>query len=39
MAEMGAMALELTLRAPAARPRRRLTGHQLVIRDSTAPPR
>ncbi|MGH8825392.1 MAG: LacI family DNA-binding transcriptional regulator [Jiangellaceae bacterium] len=39
MAEMGAMALGLTLRAPAARPRRRRTGHQLVIRDSTAPPR
>lgn len=38
MAEMGAMALELTLRAPATRPRRRRTGHELVIRDSTAPP-
>lgn len=38
MAAMGAMALELTLRPPAARPRRRRTGHELVIRDSTAPP-
>jgi LacI family transcriptional regulator len=39
MAEMGAMALDLTLRAPAARPRRRRTGHELVVRDSTAQPR
>ena len=39
MADMGAMALELTLREPAARPRRRRTGHELVVRDSTAPPR
>jgi LacI family transcriptional regulator len=38
MAEMGAVALELTLRPPAARQRRRRTGHELVIRDSTAPP-
>ena len=36
MADMGAMALQLTLRPPAARPRRRRTGHELVIRDSTA---
>jgi LacI family transcriptional regulator len=39
MADMGAMALQLTLRPPAARPRRRRTGHELVIRDSTAPAR
>jgi LacI family transcriptional regulator len=39
MADMGAIALELTLRPPAARPRRRRTGHELVVRDSTAPPR
>jgi LacI family transcriptional regulator len=38
MAEMGAIALELTLRPPATRPRRRRTGHELVVRDSTAPP-
>lgn len=39
MADLGAMALELTLRAPAVRPRRRRTGHELVVRASTAPPR
>ena len=39
MAQMGAMALELTLRPPASRARRRRTGHELVVRDSTAPPR
>lgn len=39
LAEMGARALELTLRPPAARPRRRRTGHELVVRDSTGPPR
>jgi LacI family transcriptional regulator len=39
MADMGAIALELTLRPPASRPRRRRTGHELVVRDSTAPPR
>jgi LacI family transcriptional regulator len=38
MAEMGALALDLTLRPPAARPRRRRTGHELVVRASTAPP-
>jgi LacI family transcriptional regulator len=38
MAEMGAIALELTLRPPATRPRRKRTGHELVVRDSTAPP-
>jgi LacI family transcriptional regulator len=35
---MGAIALELTLRPPASRPRRRRTSHELVVRDSTAPP-
>ncbi|GAB4085995.1 LacI family DNA-binding transcriptional regulator [Myceligenerans cantabricum] len=39
MSEMGAAAFELALRAPAARPRRRATGHRLVARDSTARPR
>jgi LacI family transcriptional regulator, galactose operon repressor len=38
MAEMGELALQLTLRPPANRPRRRRTGHELVVRDSTAPP-
>lgn len=38
MTDMGRTALELTLRPPARRPRRRHTGHQLVVRDSTAPP-
>jgi len=38
MAEMGATALELTLRPPAARPRRKSTTHTLVPRASTAPP-
>ncbi len=38
MAEMGAMALELTLRTPAARPRRKRTTHTLIPRASTAAP-
>ncbi|MGH2697848.1 MAG: LacI family DNA-binding transcriptional regulator [Actinomycetota bacterium] len=38
MADMGEMALELTLGKPATRARRRRTGHELVIRDSTSPP-
>jgi LacI family transcriptional regulator len=38
MSEIGAAALELALRPPSARPRRRSTGHALVVRDSTAPP-
>jgi LacI family transcriptional regulator len=37
MAEMGATALELALKPPAARPRRRPTQHTLVVRDSTGP--
>lgn len=39
MREMGEMALSLALSPPASRPRRRATGHQLVVRDSTARPR
>lgn len=39
MREMGEMALTLALGPPAARPRRRTTGHELVVRDSTARPR
>ncbi|MFC8923458.1 LacI family DNA-binding transcriptional regulator [Cellulosimicrobium sp. NPDC057127] len=38
MSEIGAAALELALRPASARPRRRSTGHTLVVRDSTAPP-
>ncbi|MEV4349671.1 LacI family DNA-binding transcriptional regulator [Actinoplanes sp. NPDC049596] len=37
MTDMGRMALDLALKPPAARPRRRRTGHQLVVRDSTGP--
>lgn len=39
MRRMGELALELALSPPAARPRRRTTGHELVVRDSTAAPR
>jgi LacI family transcriptional regulator len=39
MADMGATALEMTLREPTARPRRRRTGHELITRASTATPR
>lgn len=38
MVAMGEHALELALKEPATRPRRRVAGHQLVVRDSTAPP-
>jgi LacI family transcriptional regulator len=37
MMEMGKMALGLALKPPSARPRRRSTGHTLVVRDSTGP--
>ncbi len=37
MSQMGEMALTLALKPPAARPRRHLTGHTLVVRDSTGP--
>ncbi|MFD1860730.1 LacI family transcriptional regulator [Aeromicrobium camelliae] len=39
MTSIGEIALSLTLQEPAARPRRRTTGHELVIRDSTGAPR
>ncbi|PSL00284.1 LacI family transcriptional regulator [Murinocardiopsis flavida] len=39
MAEMGALALEMTFGPRAEKPRRRRTSHTLVVRDSTAPPR
>ncbi|UMG93619.1 LacI family DNA-binding transcriptional regulator [Nocardioides sp. TF02-7] len=38
MVDMGEQALELALRDPAVRPRRRVAGADLVVRDSTAPP-
>ncbi|UCM87708.1 LacI family DNA-binding transcriptional regulator [Streptomyces marincola] len=37
MADMGAAALRLVLGPAPARPRRRTTGHRLVVRDSTGP--
>lgn len=37
MAEMGAQALRMALMAPASRPRRKQTGHQLIVRSSTGP--
>lgn len=38
MVDMGEQALEMALKEPAARPRRRVAKHELVARDSTAPP-
>lgn len=38
MIAMGAHALELVLKPPASRSRRLRTGHELVVRSSTAPP-
>ncbi|MGI3223769.1 substrate-binding domain-containing protein [Streptomyces sp. GTA36] len=37
LAEMGRQALSMALRPPASRPRRKSTGHELVVRDSTGP--
>jgi LacI family transcriptional regulator len=37
MTDMGRMALEMALKPRAARPRRRSTGHRLIVRDSTGP--
>ncbi|MEV4706251.1 substrate-binding domain-containing protein [Actinoplanes sp. NPDC049316] len=37
MTGMGRMALEPALKPPSGRPRRRPTGHTLMIRDSTGP--
>lgn len=39
MTDMGRMALELALKPRASRARRRSTGHQLIVRDSTGAPR
>ncbi|MER7078545.1 transcriptional regulator, LacI family [Saccharopolyspora kobensis] len=39
MTGMGEQALLLALKEPSVRPRRRTTGHRLVVRDSTAAPR
>ena len=38
MVAMGELALELALKEPGSRPRRRSAGHELVVRDSTGPP-
>jgi LacI family transcriptional regulator, galactose operon repressor len=37
MAEMGELALSMALKPPSARRRRKNTGHQLIVRDSTGP--
>ena len=37
MTDMGRMALDLALKPRSARPRRRPTGHRLIVRDSTGP--
>ena len=37
MAQLGAQALSMALKPPSSRPRRRTTGHELVVRDSTGP--
>ncbi|KAA1422472.1 LacI family transcriptional regulator [Mumia zhuanghuii] len=39
MAEMGADALMMALKDPSSRPRRRHTGHELMVRDSSGPVR
>jgi LacI family transcriptional regulator len=38
MTAMGEQALELALKDPTVRPRQRVARHELVVRDSTAPP-
>ncbi|MEU4419789.1 LacI family DNA-binding transcriptional regulator [Actinoplanes sp. NPDC024001] len=37
MTEMGRMALELALKPPTSRPRKRATGQELIVRNSTGP--
>jgi LacI family transcriptional regulator len=37
MAEMGQLALSMALKPRSSRPRRKSTGHELVVRDSTGP--
>lgn len=39
MEELGRLALWMTLQPVTQRPRRKTTGHELVVRDSTSPPR
>ena len=39
MAELGAAALRMAMLEPASRPRRKTTGHELVVRASAAPPK
>ncbi|NHC46516.1 LacI family DNA-binding transcriptional regulator [Motilibacter aurantiacus] len=38
MTQLGELALAMALKPPSSRPRRRSSGHELVVRDSTAPP-
>jgi LacI family transcriptional regulator len=37
MAEMGQLALTMALKPRSSRPRRKITGHELIVRDSTGP--
>jgi LacI family transcriptional regulator len=37
MTEMGELALTMALKPPSARRRRKNTGHELIVRDSTGP--
>jgi LacI family transcriptional regulator len=39
MAELGAAAMRMAMLEPASRPRRKTTGHELIVRASTAPPK
>jgi LacI family transcriptional regulator len=39
MAELGAAAMRMVMLEPASRPRRKTTGHELVVRSSAAPPK
>jgi LacI family transcriptional regulator len=39
MAELGAAAMRLAMLEPASRPRRKTTGHELIVRASAAPPK
>jgi LacI family transcriptional regulator len=39
MTEMGEVAVTMALKEPSSRPRRKHTGHQLMVRDSTGPAR
>ena len=39
MSQLGRLALEMALKPPSVRPRRKSTSHQLQVRNSTGPPR